>query len=79
MKQKAEISATHDYYEFVCFDRMRWSTTKYDDLCSITRIVSFGFSAEDQLNEPLTDGAVLKALCTLLVFIESLNCSTIGV
>jgi len=34
MKQNAEISATHDYYEFVFFDRMRRSTTKYDELRS---------------------------------------------
>ena len=34
MKQNAEISTTHDYYEFVFFDRMRRSTTKYDQLRS---------------------------------------------
>jgi hypothetical protein len=32
MKQNAEISATQDYYEFVCFDRMRWFAIKYDGL-----------------------------------------------
>src|SRR5215467_5491149 len=37
MKQNAEISATHDYYEFVFFDRMRRSTTKYDELRSTWR------------------------------------------
>jgi hypothetical protein len=30
MKQNAEISATQDYYEFVCFDRMRRPTAKYE-------------------------------------------------
>jgi hypothetical protein len=34
MKQNAEISATRDYYEFVFFDRMRRSTTEYDELRS---------------------------------------------
>jgi hypothetical protein len=34
MKQNAEISATHDYYEFVFFDRKRRSATKYDELRS---------------------------------------------
>ena len=37
MKQNAEISATQDYYEFVCFDRMRLSTAKYDELRSTWR------------------------------------------
>jgi hypothetical protein len=34
MKQNAEIFATQDYYEFVCFDRMRRSTAKYEELGS---------------------------------------------
>ena len=37
MKQNAEISATQDYYEFVFFDRMRLSATKYDELRSTWR------------------------------------------
>ena len=43
MKQNAEISATHDYYEFVFFDQMRRSTTKYDELRS-TWGIAFGLS-----------------------------------
>src|SRR5215469_16561720 len=37
MKQNAEIFATQDYYEFVCFDRVRRSTAKYDELRSTWR------------------------------------------
>jgi hypothetical protein len=37
MKQNAEIFATQDYYEIVCFDRVRRSTAKYDELRSTWR------------------------------------------
>jgi hypothetical protein len=32
MKQNAEIFATQDYYEFVCFDRVRRFAAEYDEL-----------------------------------------------
>ena len=43
MKQNAEIFATQDYYELVCFDRGRRSTAKYDELRSTwsNRLVRF--------------------------------------